>query len=129
YSRIRMKNMGTWPALVWYDSSYPMGAVRWWPVPAANIYELHILVKNQIAQFTDLAETLMMPPEYEVAFSYNLEVRLRAAYRLPPDPVIIAMAKESLNVLRLANVQVPTMRLPRTVIGAQRAYNVYSDGW
>lgn len=129
YNRIRLKSMGTWPSCVWYDSKYPIGEVRWWPVPQASIYELHLLVKNQLTQFASLAQAIILPPEYEVCLSYNLQVRLRAAYRLPADPVLIGLAKDALNVLRLANTQVPTLRMPMAVVGAQRAYNVFSDGY
>lgn len=128
YNRIRLKTMGTWPAIVFYDSNWPTGQVYFWPVPQANLYSLHILVKNQLTQFVNLTDTINLPPEYEAALSYNLQVRLRVAYRLPPDPVMIELAKDALNVIRGANVQVPSMKMPPAVIGAQRSYNIYSDG-
>lgn len=129
YNRIRLKTMGTWPSIIFYDSNWPTGTVYAWPVPAANQYELHVLVKHQLTAFATLVETINLPPEYEAALSYNLQVRLRVAYRMPADPSMIALAKDSLNVIRNANIQVPTMKMPPSVIGAQRAYNVYSDGY
>src|ERR1035437_3693574 len=129
YNRIRLKTMGTWPSIMFYDSNWPTGTVFAWPVPAANLYELHILVKHQLTAFTSLTQAINLPPEYEAALSYNLQVRLRVAYRMPPDPVMIQLAKDALNVIRGANVQVPTMKMPASVIGAQRGYNVYSDGY
>lgn len=129
YNRIRLKTMGTWPSIMFYDSNWPTGTIYAWPVPQANQYELHILVKHQLTAFASLTETINLPPEYEAALSYNLQVRLRVAYRMPADPAMIALAKDSLNVIRNANVQVPSMKMPPSVIGAQRAYNVYSDGY
>jgi hypothetical protein len=129
YNRVRLKSMGTWPSVVFYDSGWPLGTVYWWPVPQATTYGLNILVKNQIAQFASLSTTINLPPEYFAALSYNLQVRLRVAYRMPPDPAMIALAKDALNAVRGANIQVPTMRMPPSVIGAQRAYNVFSDGF
>lgn len=128
YNRIRLKTMGTWPSIVFYDSGYPLGEVFFWPVPQASIYELHILVKNQISQFTSLSQTIMLPPEYEAALSYNLQVRTRLAYRLPADPVMIGLAKDALETIRGANIQIPELRMPAAVIGNQRSYNVFSDG-
>lgn len=127
YNRIRLKSMGTWPSVVFYDSDFPLGFVKFWPVPQASIYELFILVKNQISTFTSLTQAINLPPENEVALAYNLQVRLRVAYRMPPDAAMIALAKDALNVMRGANIQVPTMRMPASIIGAQRAYNVFSD--
>jgi len=129
YNRIRLKTMGTWPSIIFYDSNWPNGTIYAWPVPNANLYELHILVKHQITQFTSLTQVINLPPEYEAALLYNLMVRLRVAYRMPADPAMIALAKDALNVIRGANVQTPTSKMPPAVIGAQRSYNVYSDGY
>ncbi len=129
YNRIRLKTMGTWPSIMFYDSNWPTGTIFAWPVPQANQYQLHILVKHQLTEFVNLTDTINLPPEYEAALSYNLQVRLRVAYRMPADAAMIALAKDALNVIRGANVQVPSMKMPPAVIGAQRAYNVYSDGY
>lgn len=129
YNRIALKNMGTWPDTIFYDSGYPDGLVYIWPVPQASLYEIHILTKAVLSAFTDLTADINMPPEYEQAIYANMVVRLRAAYQLPPDPVFVALAKESLNVLRGANAQIPTMRLPNAVINRRWAYNVFSDGY
>lgn len=129
YNRIRLKTMGTWPSIIFYDSNWPTGTIFAWPVPNANLYELHILVKHQLTAFTSFTQTINLPPEYEAALTYNLQVRLRVAYRMPPDPAMVALAKDALNVIRGANVQVPSMKMPPSVIGAQRSYNVYSDGY
>lgn len=129
YNRIRLKTMGTWPSIMFYDSNWPVGTIFAWPVPQANLYELHILVKHQLTAFTSLTQTINLPPEYLAALTYNLQVRLRVAYRMPADPAMISLAKDALNVIRGANVQVPTMKMPAAVIGAQRGYNIYSDGY
>jgi hypothetical protein len=128
YTRIRLKSMGTFPQVVFYDSAYPLANVFFWPVPQNALYELHILVKTPLAPFTQLAETVLLPDEYQAALLYNLQVRLRAAYRLPADPVVVALAKDSLNIIRNANAQIPLLRMPRAVMGNGSGYNVYSDG-
>lgn len=127
YNRITMKGIGTFMNYVFYDSSYPLGKVYWWPVPQASTYFLNILTKNVIATFTSLAQPILLPDEYEAAILYNLQVRFRAAYRLPPDPVIIGLAKDALNVIRGANTQIPTRRMPFGVLNRRGYYNVYSD--
>jgi hypothetical protein len=127
YSRIRLKSMGTFPQIVFYDSAYPLGSVFFWPVPQVSTYQLHILTKTPLNAFTSLAQTIQLPDEYQAAILYNLQVRLRAAYRLPPDPVIIALAKDALNLIKNSNTQIPLLRMPSTVIGRGAGYNVYSD--
>jgi hypothetical protein len=60
----------------------------------------------------DLNATFNMPPEYEEAIHYNLCRRLVSMYQYPPNINQIALAKSALNTLRLANAQVPTLKMP-----------------
>jgi len=129
YNLIAMKTLGTWPSCVFYDSGWPTGTVFFWPLPQAGQFDLHITIKQPIDQFASLTSDLNMPPEYEAAIYHNLVVRLRSAYQLPSDPVQVDLAKEALNVLRGANAQIATLRMPRAVVGRGRMYNVYSDGY
>lgn len=128
YNRIALKSMGTWPDSIFYDSAYPLGNIFVWPVPQAGLYEIHLAIKADLPQYASYASDLALPEEYQAAIYYNLICRLRAAYRLPPDEMFVALAKEALNVLRGANTQIPTMRLPNAVVSRRWAYNVYSDG-
>jgi hypothetical protein len=128
YNQIALKTMGTWPSVLFYDSGYPMGAVYVWPLPAASQFEVHLSLKQPLTQFASLAQDIVLPPEYIPALFYNLAARLRPAYGMGPDPTITAMAKDALNVLRGANTQIATLRMPGTLVGQARMYNVFSDG-
>lgn len=126
YSAIPLKSLVAFTGRIFYDSAYPMGSVYPYPIPNASIYEIHIVVKTQLGQFTSLAQTISLPLEYNAAFKWNLSARMRVSYRLPVDAGIVAMAKDSLNVIRMANTQIPRLRMP----GALRnrgVYNIYSD--
>ena len=128
YNRIRIKYMGTFPQYVWYDAAYPYGKVYFWPVPQANTYSLSILTKAQISIFSSLGQPILLPEVYEAALLYNLQVRLRLAYRLPVDEGIVMLAKDALNTIRQSNTQIPTRRLPGVVTNrAGWSYNVFSD--
>ena len=127
YNLIALKSMGTWPAVVFYDSAYPTGTIYVWPVPASGLYEIHLLVKVPLAQFTSLTQDINLPPEYQAAIHYNLCTRLRPAYQLAPDPSVTALAVDSLNVLRNANAQIQSLKMPWPVVRRRFGYNVYSD--
>jgi len=128
YNQIALKTMGTWPSVVFYDSGWPTGTLYVWPVPAASQFAIHLSLKQPLNQFANLADDLNLPPEYEGAILHNLIVRLRSAYQMRPDPVQTGLAKDALNVLRGANTQIPTLRMPDQLVGNARMYNVYSDG-
>lgn len=127
YSRIALKNMTSFPQVIFYDSGWPMGRVYPWPIPQANLYEVHLVLKDQLGEFTSLSQDVNLPPEYEAALFYNLAVRLRPAYQLPPDPSLVALATDALNVIRNANAQIPRLTLPRRLVSPGGKYNIYGD--
>lgn len=125
YSQISLKTLNSFPSYFFYDANWPMGNLFVWPIPSSN-YEIHIVIKNILQTFTNLTDVLILPPEYEEAIHYNLAVRLRPMYQLPPDPTIIRLAKDALNVIRNANAQVPSLDVS-VPFGRGSNYNVYSD--
>lgn len=124
YSAITLKSMTSFPHSYYFDSDYPMGQLFVWPVPAANQFEIHIVIKDWIQQFPSLTTPIDLPPEYQEALLWNLSVRIRPMFQLPPDPSIVALAKASLNVIRQANAQVPTLRLPAEILNAKSGHDV-----
>lgn len=126
YSRIGLKQLTTIPQYVFYDPGYPLGTVYPWPVIQPTQYELHILVKSQLSQFANLADSINLPSQYYGAVRYNLACRVRAMYGKQPDPTLLALATDSLSTIRNMNAQVPRLRMP-VGIGRGTKYNIYSD--
>ncbi|MES1989055.1 MAG: hypothetical protein V4440_13695 [Pseudomonadota bacterium] len=54
-----------------------------------------------------------MPEEYEEAIHYNLAIRLCSGYLIAAGDDTRRLAKASLNTIRAANTQVPTLGMPR----------------
>jgi len=126
YAKIGLKSMVAFSSYLFYDTGFPMGNIYTWPVMPATQYELHIIYKNDIQQFTSLNETIVLPLEYRNAIQWNLALRLCPTYQLDVHPVVMGMAKDSLNVIRGANPQVGRLGMPASLIRRGR-YNVYSD--
>lgn len=127
YNRIRLKTLTSFSGGIFYDSGWPTGLIYPWPVPLASIYSIFITIKQALPTFTALNQDLDLPPEYENAINYSLQRRFRAAFRLPPDPEINALAKTALNVIRNANAQVGRMNMPNAVLQRYGWYNIISD--
>jgi hypothetical protein len=129
YSRISVKwVVGGPPQYVFLDSGYPFGKAYFYPVPPAG-YELHLLLKAELPAFDTLADDVALPNEYQEAILYNLAARLRPQYGMPPEPTITALAKASLNTVRGANVQIPTLQMPAPLQRFGSRYNVYTDSY
>jgi hypothetical protein len=95
-------------------------------VPTSALYELFIVTKQTITQMATGAQEFVIPPEYEAALLYNLAVRMRPAYQLPPDPSLLSLATDALNLIRTSNAQVPRLRLPPT-LSRGGLYSIFSD--
>jgi hypothetical protein len=126
YNRIALKQLTTFPQYLFYDSAFPTGLAYPWPLPLASIYEIHLTVKETLAQFTSLNQVISLPLEYMAALKFNLALRLKQSYGLAPDPVLVGLAKDSLNVIRNANVQIPRLVMPADLI-RPGLYNIFSD--
>lgn len=126
YNNITLKTLTTFPEYLFYNTGWPLGSIYTWPIIQSGLYELNISFKDQIQQFTGLSQVINLPPEYAGALHYNLCTRLRPAYQMPPDPSIVGLAKDSLNVLRNANAQIPLLNMPKELMRSG-IYNIYSD--
>jgi hypothetical protein len=126
YNLIALKQLQSFPQYIFYDSGFPLGKVYPWPLIQSDLYSLHITVKDTLNQFTTLNEVIELPLEYFAALKFNLAIRLRQAYQLPPDGVLVGLAKDSLNVIRNANFQVARLHVPAALI-RPGIYNIYSD--
>ena len=112
YNRIALKSMASVPMGVFYDSAYPVGQLYFWPIPLAAAYELHIFTKATLPYVADLTTDISLPPEYVQALMYQMAVMLRPLFGLPSDPALLANARASLNTIRVANTQIPTLQMP-----------------
>jgi len=126
YSRIGLKQLETIPQYVFYDPTFPLGTIYAWPVIPAVKYELHVLVKAQLPQFANLADSINLPSQYYGALRYNLACRVRPMYQLPPDPQLIALATDALSTIRNMNAAVPRLRMP-IGIGRGGLYSIFGD--
>lgn len=126
YNMIALKALVAFPSYVFLDADFPLANVFFWPLPQPSIYTLFVSVKAQLLNVDNLAQTLVIPPEYFAALHSNLGVLLRDAYGLPPKAINVGKAKAALSALRNANTQVPRLQVPAELLRAG-SYNPYSD--
>lgn len=126
YNNIALKGLTTFPSFLFYDSDFPLGYLYAWPVLQASIYALHVSVKKLLPQFTSLTEVVNLPPEYMAAIELNLAIRLAPGYQRAPDPAVVALARDALNVIKNSNAQIPRLLMPTDLI-RPGVYNPYSD--
>ena len=127
YARIPVKTVGTLSWRIFYDPIWPVGLLFPWPVPQANLYEIHVGFKVVLPRFSSLQQKINFPPEYEAALNWCGARRLRASYQMPADPTIDSLARDALNTIRLANVAVPELVMPTQLRNRRRGYDYRGD--
>lgn len=129
YARITIKKLTSFSQYLFYDAAMPIGLVYPWPVLEGALYELHILTKEVLGQINSLTQVLQFPAEYSAAIRYNLAIRLRVNYQIPPPQgpdMLPILARDSLSVIKNANVTLPLLHMPRGLV-RNGVYNIFSD--
>lgn len=76
-----------------------------------------------------LDSTMNFTPESEEAIRTNLALRICSAYQIEAQESTKMLAKQSLNTLRQANIQIPTLGMPPT-LRQGKSFNIYNaDGF
>lgn len=129
YDKIALKQLMSFPGWIFLDAAWPLATLFTWPVPQANIYELHVSIMAQLpASFATQATVFNLPYEYYNAMLFNLALRLRPKYQIgtyPGDP-LPGLAKDALAVLRGANTQIAKLQMPADLL-RPGIYNIFSD--
>ena len=117
WATIAIKDLKSIPAAVFYDSDWPIGRLYFWPVPPANAYELHVIVKASLPVYATLDDQLFLPPEYLDALVNNLACRIIVTSGGQISPFLAGQARASLETIRLANSQIPLLSMPAALSG------------
>lgn len=129
YNRIALKGLSSFPSYFFYDTDWEMGLLYPWPIPQANIYEIHISVREQLPpMFANSSDQVELPYEYYNALVLQLAMRLRPKYGIvtTQGDTLPGQAKDALNTLKKANFQIARLQVPGDLVRPQ-LYNVFSD--
>lgn len=100
YNSISFKSLTGIPEFLNYDNAYPLGKIRLYPIPSGN-YTLFLLSEKLVTSFATLDTDMSLPNGFERALVYNLAIELAPEYAQKPDPSIVAIAKDSLGLIRI----------------------------
>lgn len=130
YDRINTKGLASFPEAVFLDTAMPLGQlyIYPWPSPAGQ-YAVYITTKGSIPIITLTTDMSTLPVGYVPCMKFNLARRLRQAYGRgqKPDPELNRLANDALDVVMQANLQLPEMGMPPSLLQRGNGYNIYSD--
>lgn len=122
YAAIGLKGLKTWPSAYFYNPAFPLGEFRPWPIPAAGVWQLHLLIAQPLPSRLGTDSPLNLPPEYWDALVWTLAVRLAPSYGQEASPTAVANARAALTTIRTANLRVPTLGTPAALSSARNPF-------
>ena len=129
YDRLSLKQLTSFTLYAYLDSEWPMGNIFLYPWPNAAQYQIFFRLKDVIPIVTANTDLSVIPDQYISALKFNLARRLRQAYGkgLQPDIELNNLARNSLDVVKCSNLQIPELVLPKVLTRMSSAYNIISD--
>lgn len=126
YSAIPVKTVtGPYPQYLYYERSYPLGKLYFWPVPILAL-ELHLSTWKPLTDVTGLTTGISLPPGYERALRYSLAIELAPEFGVEPSPTVVKIASKARENLRRVNGQSDVMSLPDSLPGLGSRFSYYS---
>jgi hypothetical protein len=103
WSKIGLKSQpGPWPKVMYFNTSYPLAELIFWPVPSQNA-EFHLWADMVFSQFANLTDTVSLPQGYMLALQTNLALLLAPEYGTQPAPELVEMARVTKKALKALN--------------------------
>lgn len=131
YDRISLKSLTAFPQAVFLDTDTQggLGKLYVYPWPSSGMYSVFITTKNTMPIITLDTDLDMFPDGYMSAMKFNLARRLRQAHGrgFNPDPELIRLANNALDVVMQSNMQLPDMVMPVGMLSQGTGYNIISD--
>lgn len=130
YDNIQIKGVGmSWPQAVWYEHSYPLGRLHFWPVSTGQV---HLRFTAPLQEFDSLTEEVALPMGYKKAIVDSLAVELAQAFNTEISPLVLQSATNAIARLKRFNSK-PATRNSDAAFMASRyqfgTFNILTDGY
>ena len=125
YNGILNKALSGRPDLLFYDPVYPVGVIYFYMTPGSG-YTAYIESTKELHASLALAESVVLPGEYENAIVLNLANMLAPSYGVTVSQAMYINADKALRVIKNLNLsnRLETMDMPAGVGGAGRPYSI-----
>jgi hypothetical protein len=131
YDRLSLKSLTSFTLYAFLDDTWPIGNIFLYPWPNASQYQMFFRCKDVIPVVTAATDLSIIPDQYISTLKFNLARRLRQAYGkgMQPDTELNNLARNSLDVVKQSNLQIPELVMPKVLTMTSSSYNILSDQW
>lgn len=128
YDNILYKDsQGSYPNVIYYEQSYPLGTLYVAPVPESSI-TLNLNTWQTLQSFSSLTESLSLPPGYQWMIENNLAVALEPVFTVPVPPSVAKAASDSMaRIKKFNHVPITSPTEVPYMVGVRKGHNIYAD--
>lgn len=129
YQDVVMKSFSSpYPQRWYYNPTYPLGALKPWPIPSKSGLQGVIYTPTPVSEFTTVDDSFALPPGYRRFFRTNLAVELAAAFDTQPSASLVQAADESRASVKTTNVRLVDLASNTAgVFSRVPGYNIFTD--
>lgn len=126
WSAVRLKALSTiFPDYLYYDATFPMGAVYFHPIPISTS-TITLYIRKPFTQFTGLTDALVFPPGYARLMKYGLAIEIAPEYQTTAGDDIKALFVAAKAGIKRTNKRPITSSIdPALFPPRSRRFNVY----
>lgn len=92
----------SWPQFYYLDNAWPLRLLKVYPIPIETSW-IVLYTNKVLSQVTNIDEEVSLPPGYKWMIVNNLAVQLATDFSIPPDPMLIKAANDSMAVIKRSN--------------------------
>jgi hypothetical protein len=129
YNGIAVKTVtSTFPQVIFVNETYPNVEMYVYPRPTQDLL-WHFISVQELNQPATLATSLLFPPGYLRAFTYNLAMELAPEFGIEPSTQVKRIAMTAKRDLKRINNPDDIMSLPYAMIANRQRFNIYSGNY
>ena len=129
YNGIAVKTVtSTFPQVIFVNETFPNVEMYVYPRPTQDLV-WHFISVQELSQPATLATSLLFPPGYLRAFTYNLAMELAPEFGVEPSPQVKRIAMTAKRDLKRINNPDDVMSLPYAMIANRQRFNIYAGNY
>jgi hypothetical protein len=129
YNGIAVKTVtSTFPQVMFVNMTYPDIEMYIYPRPTQAL-QWHFISVEELTRPALLATSMLFPPGYLRAFTYNLAMEIAPEFGVEPSQQVQRIAMTSKRDLKRINNPDDIMSLPYAIVANRQRFNIYAGNY
>jgi hypothetical protein len=129
YNGIAVKTVtSTFPQVMFVNMTYPNIEMYIYPRPTQAL-QWHFISVEELTRPVTLATSMLFPPGYLRAFTYNLAMEIAPEFGVEPSQQVQRIAMTSKRDLKRINNPDDIMSLPYAIVANRQRFNIYAGNY